>query len=97
MSISVEKYADMIQIGARNMQNFTLLRRVGRSKLPVLIETRNGRNAWRNGCSLPNTSWRKEITKSCCASAVCAHLPSIRAIRSISRLFRLCGEFHICR
>src|SRR5229473_7111640 len=25
----VEKYADMIQIGARNMQNFTLLRRVG--------------------------------------------------------------------
>src|SRR6266567_2983817 len=31
----VEKYADMIQVGARNMQNFTLLRRVGRSKLPV--------------------------------------------------------------
>jgi 3-deoxy-7-phosphoheptulonate synthase len=34
----VEKYADMIQIGARNMQNFTLLRRVGRSKLPVLLK-----------------------------------------------------------
>ena len=33
----VEKYADMLQIGARNMQNFTLLRRVGRSKLPVLL------------------------------------------------------------
>src|SRR5690242_19726749 len=28
----------MIQIGARNMQNFTLLRRVGRSKLPVLLK-----------------------------------------------------------
>jgi 3-deoxy-7-phosphoheptulonate synthase len=34
----VEKYADMVQIGARNMQNFTLLRRVGRSSLPVLLK-----------------------------------------------------------
>jgi len=34
----VEKYADMLQVGARNMQNFTLLRRVGRSKLPVLLK-----------------------------------------------------------
>ena len=34
----VEKHADMIQIGARNMQNYTLLRRVGRSKLPVLLK-----------------------------------------------------------
>jgi 3-deoxy-7-phosphoheptulonate synthase len=34
----VEKYGDIIQIGARNMQNFSLLRRVGRSKLPVLLK-----------------------------------------------------------
>ncbi|MDQ6911721.1 MAG: 3-deoxy-7-phosphoheptulonate synthase [Verrucomicrobiota bacterium] len=34
----VEQYADMIQVGARNMQNFTLLRRVGKSKLPVLLK-----------------------------------------------------------
>jgi 3-deoxy-7-phosphoheptulonate synthase len=34
----VEKYADMIQIGARNMQNFSLLRRAGKSKLPVLLK-----------------------------------------------------------
>jgi 3-deoxy-7-phosphoheptulonate synthase len=34
----VERYADMVQVGARNMQNFTLLRRVGRSKLPVLLK-----------------------------------------------------------
>lgn len=34
----VEEFADMIQIGARNMQNFTLLRRAGRSKLPVLLK-----------------------------------------------------------
>jgi 3-deoxy-7-phosphoheptulonate synthase len=34
----VEHYADMLQIGARNMQNFTLLKRVGRSRLPVLLK-----------------------------------------------------------
>lgn len=34
----VEKYGDMIQVGARNMQNFTLLKRVGRSRLPVLLK-----------------------------------------------------------
>ncbi|MFL6542037.1 MAG: 3-deoxy-7-phosphoheptulonate synthase [Chthoniobacterales bacterium] len=34
----VERYADMIQIGARNMQNFSLLKRAGRSRLPVLLK-----------------------------------------------------------
>ena len=34
----VERYGDMIQIGARNMQNFSLLRRAGRAKLPVLLK-----------------------------------------------------------
>jgi 3-deoxy-7-phosphoheptulonate synthase len=34
----VEKYADCVQIGARNMQNFSLLRRAGRSRLPVLLK-----------------------------------------------------------
>jgi 3-deoxy-7-phosphoheptulonate synthase len=34
----VEKYADIIQIGARNMQNFSLLKRAGRAKKPVLLK-----------------------------------------------------------
>ncbi|MDQ3584364.1 MAG: 3-deoxy-7-phosphoheptulonate synthase [Pyrinomonadaceae bacterium] len=34
----VEKYGDVIQIGARNMQNFSLLRRAGRSHLPILLK-----------------------------------------------------------
>jgi 3-deoxy-7-phosphoheptulonate synthase len=34
----VEKYADVIQIGARNMQNFSLLKRAGRSQKPVLLK-----------------------------------------------------------
>jgi 3-deoxy-7-phosphoheptulonate synthase len=34
----VEKYADVLQIGARNVQNFALLKRVGRSRKPVLLK-----------------------------------------------------------
>jgi len=34
----LEEHADMIQIGARNMQNFELLRRAGRSRKPVLLK-----------------------------------------------------------
>jgi len=34
----VAKYADMLQIGARNVQNFSLLRAVGKSKMPVLLK-----------------------------------------------------------
>jgi 3-deoxy-7-phosphoheptulonate synthase len=34
----VAEYADCIQIGARNMQNFSLLRRAGRARKPVLLK-----------------------------------------------------------
>lgn len=34
----VEQYADVIQIGARNMQNFSLLRAAGRTSKPVLLK-----------------------------------------------------------
>ena len=34
----VDRYADMFQIGARNMQNFDLLREVGQTRLPVLLK-----------------------------------------------------------
>jgi 3-deoxy-7-phosphoheptulonate synthase len=34
----VEEYADCIQIGARNMQNFSLLRRAGRARKPILMK-----------------------------------------------------------
>ncbi len=34
----VEQYGDIIQIGARNMQNFSLLRRAGRARKPVLLK-----------------------------------------------------------
>jgi len=34
----IERYADILQVGARNMQNFTLLRELGRSKTPVMLK-----------------------------------------------------------
>ena len=34
----VEQYADVIQIGTRNMQNFSLLKRAGRASKPVLLK-----------------------------------------------------------
>ena len=35
---AVEEAADVIQIGTRNMQNYSLLRRVGRARKPVLLK-----------------------------------------------------------
>ena len=35
---AVAEYADIVQIGARNMQNFSLLRRAGRTGRPILLK-----------------------------------------------------------
>src|SRR2546423_2827312 len=34
----VEQYADVLQIGARNMQNFSLLKRIGQTRKPVMLK-----------------------------------------------------------
>jgi 3-deoxy-7-phosphoheptulonate synthase len=34
----IDKYADILQVGARNMQNFTLLRELGKSRTPVMVK-----------------------------------------------------------
>jgi len=34
----IDKYCDMFQVGARNMQNFTLLRELGHTRKPVLLK-----------------------------------------------------------
>jgi 3-deoxy-7-phosphoheptulonate synthase len=34
----IEQYADILQVGARNMQNFTLLRELGRTRRPVMLK-----------------------------------------------------------
>jgi 3-deoxy-7-phosphoheptulonate synthase len=35
---TVEEYADILQVGARNMQNFSLLKRMGRARKPVMLK-----------------------------------------------------------
>jgi 3-deoxy-7-phosphoheptulonate synthase len=35
---TIEKYADILQVGARNMQNYTLLRELGKSRRPVMLK-----------------------------------------------------------
>lgn len=44
----VEQYADILQIGARNMQNSRLLEAVGKSKLPVVLK---------RGCAASPKEW----------------------------------------
>jgi 3-deoxy-7-phosphoheptulonate synthase len=34
----IERYADILQVGARNMQNFSLLRELGRARTPVMLK-----------------------------------------------------------
>jgi 3-deoxy-7-phosphoheptulonate synthase len=34
----IVKYADILQVGARNMQNFTLLRELGHARTPILLK-----------------------------------------------------------
>ena len=34
----IERYADILQVGARNMQNFTLLRELGQRRTPVMLK-----------------------------------------------------------
>src|SRR4029079_9326244 len=34
----IEKYAHILQVGARNMQNFTLLRALGRTRQPIMLK-----------------------------------------------------------
>ena len=36
--VVIDEYADLVQVGSRNMQNFTLLDEVGRADMPVLLK-----------------------------------------------------------
>ena len=67
----VERTADLVQLGARNMQNFALLKRAGRSAKPVLLK-RGPRPPWRSGCSPPSTSCPRATATSSCASGASA-------------------------
>ena len=59
----VEKYADVIQIGTRNMQNFSLLRRAGQARKPVLLKRAGCLRRSKSFCSRRNTSCPKAIIR----------------------------------
>ena len=67
----VAEYADVLQIGARNMQNYRLLEAVGKTNRPVLLK-RGPARRWKNCCWPPNTSSTPAIRTSCSASAASA-------------------------
>jgi 3-deoxy-7-phosphoheptulonate synthase len=70
----VASYSDILQVGARNMQNYNLLKELGKTKKPVL----ESRLPSRSCCCRPNTSWPAATTTSSSASAASAPLRAIR-------------------
>ena len=67
----VAQYADVLQIGARNMQNFSLLERVGELGKPVMLKRGLPRPS-RSGSWPPSTSSRAATAASSSASAASA-------------------------
>ena len=55
-------YIDIFQVGARNMQNFNLLRELGKVKQAGAAQARHRGHASKSCCSPPNTSWRAATT-----------------------------------
>ena len=78
------EYVDVIQIGARNMQNFDLLKAVGKTNKPVLLK-RGLANTIEDGSTsqIGYVFFLKEIRMSCCVSVVSAPLNLIHEIPSI--------------
>ena len=52
------RYVDCLQVGARNMQNFDLLKELGQGAQARAPEARPLSRPSRSGCSPPSTSWR---------------------------------------
>ena len=80
-------YADILQVGARNMQNYTLLRELGKIRVPILLK---------RGISATIEEWLLSAeyvlaggtAMSCCANAVFVHSKATPGIPWIYRRFR---------
>ncbi len=93
----VLEVADMIQLGARNMQNFDLLREVGRTSDAGPAQARHGEHRSRSGCCRPSTSPARATARSCSASAASAPSRPPPARRSTSRRCRSPSRSRACR
>ena len=69
----VASHVDMIHVDPRSMQNFELLRVIGGTGKPVLLE-RGGPPRWTSGYGRPSTCSPRTTTRWCCARA--ASVPS---------------------
>ena len=92
----VADVADVIQIGARNMQNFLLLSELGRVDLPVLLK--RGLSASVEELLMArSTSRRRGTSGSSSASAASGRSSARRATRSISARSRSSRTRRTCR
>ena len=82
---------DVVQIGARNMQNFDLLREVGRLKKPVLLK-RGLANTLKELLMRRSTSWPAETSRSSSVSGASAPLTITPATPWIWRRCPCCGS-----
>ena len=94
---TVRRYADMLQIGARNMQNFALLAEVGRSAEARAAQARplgHDQGAADGGRVRHG---ERQSRRRCCASAASAPSRPRRATPSTSPRFRCSRRRRICR
>ncbi len=80
----VLEVADMIQIGARNMQNFDLLREVGRTRTPVLLKRGIANTVEEWLLSADTSPIRATPTSSCASAASAPSRPPPRSTLDIS-------------
>ena len=90
-----EEYVDVVQIGARNMQNFQLLKAVGKMHKPVLLK-RGLCNTSRSGSCPQSISWPAATSRSFSASGASAPLRSTPATPSTSPLCPSSTKRPIC-
>ena len=83
----VSRYADILQIGARNMQNFSLLAETGKASKPVMLK-RSFAARTRTGSWQPNILWPPATETSCYVSGESVRLSTTPAIRWTWRPFQ---------
>ena len=93
----VAKFADMLQIGARNMQNFSLLRAAARSGVPVLLKRGAGATIeeWLMAAEYVLAEGNPE--RGAVRARASGPSSGPRVTRSTSTPWCWCGSGHTCR
>jgi 3-deoxy-7-phosphoheptulonate synthase len=91
----VAQYADMLQIGARNMQNFPLLRKVGQSGKPVLLKRSPSAtiNTWLQAAEYILAEGNFQVVL--CERGICASEAASGKHLDLGAILRLQGQTHL--